>query len=131
MKCYEFLASLRDGGGFETLAEAENTATAVLAVLGSRLEAGERKDLASQLPEPLDAALHHDPDPERGAGTFGVSEFLDRVAAELNTSPERAREHARAVLTTLAHGVTGGQLNQLVTQLQPGYAALFGKPELS
>lgn len=35
------------------------------------------------------------------------------------------------MLTTVADAVTGGQLNQVLTQLPASYAELFGKPELS
>lgn len=38
---------------------------------------------------------------------------------------------SRAVLTTLGEAVTGGQLNHVLTQLTPGYAPLFGKPDLA
>ena len=63
--------------------------------------------------------------------TYGEREFLRRVAIRLGATEETAIWDASAVLTTLAEAVTGGQLNQLLTQLPSGYAVLFGKPDLS
>lgn len=63
------------------------------------------------------------PSEDRPGEPFGVSEFLDRVAAALDGTAESARQDTSAV--------TGGELNNLLTQLQLGYAALLGKPELS
>jgi hypothetical protein len=49
----------------------------------------------------------------------------------LGASEEAASWDASAVLSTLGEAVTGGELNQVLTQLQPGYAPLFGKPDLA
>ena len=65
------------------------------------------------------------------AERFGVTEFISRAAEALGTSEEAARGDVSAVLTTVGEAVTGGQLNQILTQLQPGYAELFGKPDLA
>jgi hypothetical protein len=35
------------------------------------------------------------------------------------------------VLSTLADAISGGELNQLLSQLPSGYATLFGRPGLS
>jgi uncharacterized protein (DUF2267 family) len=68
-------------------------------------------------------------------GEYGdQSEARQVTAVVLNTLGERlagGERDASAVLSTVADAVTGGQLNQVLTQLQPGYATLFGKPELS
>jgi uncharacterized protein (DUF2267 family) len=128
VKAHEFLANVRERGEYADQAEAEQVSQAVLGILGGRLGGGEAKDIASQLPEGLQSALL-DADPAGQA--FGVEEFLLRVGAALDTSAETAKWDASAVLTTLAEAVTGGQLNQVLTQLQPGYAVLFGKPELT
>lgn len=44
---------------------------------------------------------------------------------------ETAERDSRTLLTTVARSASGGRLNQLLSQLPSGYAALFGKPELS
>ncbi|GAB3292089.1 DUF2267 domain-containing protein [Parasphingorhabdus pacifica] len=62
----------------------------------------------------------------------GVEEFLREVATRLGTaSIETARWDTSAVLSTLAEGISGGELNQLISDLPSGYAPLFGHPELA
>jgi len=53
------------------------------------------------------------------------------LAVDLSATEETARWDASAVLTTLADAITGGQLNQLLSQLATEFATLFGKPELA
>lgn len=127
MKAHEFLARVRDQGAYPSQAEAERVTRIVLKLLAQRLDPGEVKDLAAQLPEPLQDVLAADGRQER----FGVEEFLRRVAAELGVGVETARWDASAVLTTVADAVSGGELNQVLTQLPAGYAVLFGKPDLA
>ncbi len=128
MKADEFLGAVRERGEYTDRAEAEQVSRTVLSVLGQRLAGGEPRSLAAQLPVELQDAL---PQNERPGESFGVSEFLERVAAVLNSTVESARWDTSAVLSTVADAVTGGELNKVLTQLQPAYAALFGKPELS
>lgn len=128
MKAHEFYAQVRDRGEYETADEAERVTTAVLGLLGERLAGGEGKDLAAQLPPelkpPLEGAV------SSGQG-FGVEEFLSRAAVALGASEETARWDVSAVLSTVAEAVSGGEVNQILTQLQPAYATLFGKPDLA
>lgn len=139
MKTDEFYAKVRERGNYESVAEAERVTNAVLGLLGRRLAGGEAKDLAAQLPpevqQPLlavRAEAGESSADERSAGDgFGVEEFLTRAASELDATAETAKWDTSAVLTTVAEAITGGELNQVLTQLQPGYAELFGKPELS
>ena len=127
MRYDEFLAKVRDRGEYADQAEADRTTRVVLGLLGRRLVDGERKDLAAQLPGELqDAVLTADPQE-----AFGVEEFLRRLAHQLSASDDTARWDASAVLTTLAEAVSGGELNQILTQLPAGYAPLFGKPDLA
>lgn len=128
MKAHEFYAKVRERGSYADTDEAQRVASAVLGLLGERLAGGESKDLAAQLPPELQQPLL-DATPS-GEG-FGVEQFLSRAAERLGTSPETAKWDASAVLTTVAEAVTGGQVNQLLTQLQPGYAELFGHAELA
>ena len=128
MQDHEFLAKVRERGNYGDQAEAENVTRAVLGVLAGRLAGGEAEHVAAQLPERLrDAVSGVD---EAGAG-YGVEEFLSRVASTLGTSPEVAKWDASAVLTTVGEAVTGGPLNQVLSQLPSSYAELFGKPELA
>ena len=127
MRYDEFLAKVRERGEYADRSEADRTTRAVLGLLGQRLVDGERKDLAAQLPGELqDAVLTALPQE-----AFGVEEFLRRVAQELSATEETARWDASAVLTTLAESVSGGELNQILTQLPAGFAPLFGKADLA
>src|SRR2546421_9543127 len=123
----EFLARVRERGEYADQQEAERITRAVLGVLAGRLNPGEVKDLAAQLPRQAAAAL-------AGAGSaevFGVQEFLRRVAAATGASEKTAEWDASAVLCTVADAISGGELNDVLTQLPSGYAVLFGKPTLS
>lgn len=127
MRYDEFLAKVREHGEYADQVEADRTTRLVLGLLGRRLVDGERKDLAAQLPGELqDAVLTAAPQE-----AFGVEEFLRRLAHQLPATEETARWDASAVLTTLAEAVSGGELNQILTQLPAGYAPLFGKPDLA
>ncbi|WP_159940972.1 MULTISPECIES: DUF2267 domain-containing protein [unclassified Nocardiopsis] len=125
----EFLKEVRELGEYETREEAEQVSHAVLGVLAPRLQANGAEHLVAQLPEPLGDAIRQGELLE--AESFGVEEFLNRVAAATGARPKTAEWDASAVLTTVAHRITGGQLNHILSQLPSGYAALFGKPELS
>lgn len=124
----EFLAKVRERGQYTDRAEAEHVTGVVLGLLGSRLTRGEAEDLASQLPAEMKGLVLEGPEVP---GAVGVEDFVALVAEKLETSKEPARRDAIAVMTTLAESVSGGQLNQVLSQLPSGYAALFGKPELT
>lgn len=124
----EFLTKVRERGQYTDRAEAERVTGVVLGLLGSRLTEGEAKDLASQLPAEMKGLVLSGPE---APGAVGVEDFVALAAEKLETSNETARWDASAVLTTLAESVSGGQLNQVLSQLQSGYAELFGKPDLA
>jgi uncharacterized protein (DUF2267 family) len=50
---------------------------------------------------------------------------------ETGATESTARWDASAVLSTVADAVSGGELNDVLTQLPSGYAVLFGKSALS
>jgi uncharacterized protein (DUF2267 family) len=128
MKANEFYAQVRDRGEYETAGEAERVTTTVLGLLGERLAGGEGKDLAAQLPAELKPPLQG---AESSGHGFGVEEFLSRAAQALGATEETARWDVSAVLSTVADAVSGGEVNQILTQLQPAYALLFGRPDLA
>lgn len=128
MRADEFLARVRERGDFQNQDEAREITEAVLRVLSTRITGGEAEDLAAQLPEPLDRPLWEAPE---GAEAYGVHEFLDRVAESTGARPRTAEWDASAVLSTVGEAVSGGEFNQLITQLPSGYAPLFGEPQLA
>lgn len=124
MQYDEFISQVNNEANLGTTDRAERITTVVLEVLGQRLSGGEADDLAAQLPaelkEPLD---RHTGDAE----AFDVDDFLRRIADQEGegTSPEHARNYARAVLTTVARTVSAGELDNLRSQLPAGYGALM------
>ncbi|GHD92814.1 hypothetical protein GCM10010508_47140 [Streptomyces naganishii JCM 4654] len=60
-----------------------------------------------------------------------MEEFCQRVAERTNARPRTAEWDASAVLSGLAEAVSGGELNQIISQLPSGYATLFGKADLA
>lgn len=128
MKQHEFMAKVRERGQYGGSRDAEQATMTVLAVLGDRLAAGEHAHLASQLPGELQDVLLRSGDEGE---SLGVEEFVSRLAKQLGTSQDAARSDAVAVLSTVAEAVTGGRLSQVLSQLQAGYAELFGLAGLS
>ena len=129
MKYDEFLARVRERGEYMDNDEAAHVTNAVLEVLAQRISPGEVRDLASQLPGPLGQVLVNAA-PQQ-ARSFGIEEFLRRVAERTGARPRTAEWDAGAVLSTLGGAVTGGELNQIISQLPSSYAALFGKADLA
>jgi uncharacterized protein (DUF2267 family) len=127
MRYDEFLCRVKERGEYADMQEAEAVARTVLGRLAERLDPGEADDLAAQLPVPAAAMLVSREGP---AEAFGVREFLDRVAVATNATEATAQWDVSAVLTTVAEAVSGGELNDVLTQLPSGYAVLFGKPTM-
>jgi uncharacterized protein (DUF2267 family) len=119
MKYDEFLAAIRERGEYTDIAEAERVARVILSAFAARLNPDEVDDLAAQLPPEAAEML--------SVQRFGVEEFLRRVAAGTGATERTAEWDAGAVLSTVADAVSGGELNDVLTQLPSGYAALFGR----
>lgn len=125
----EFLARVRERGEYTSRDEAETITREVLHVLAQRITPGEAADLAAQLPASLQPVLTSNGHTQ--AEAFGIKEFYERVAARTGARPRTALWDASAVLSTLADAVSGGELNQIISQLPSGYATLFGKADLA
>ncbi|MFI7607782.1 DUF2267 domain-containing protein [Micromonospora sp. NPDC049366] len=93
---------------------------AVLQTLAERLTGGEMLDLAAQLPRPLQVVVKPAPGDE-SAQRFGAAEFVARVAQRAGVTEPAARDAARAVFTTLREAVSGGEFDDVVTQLPRDY----------
>ena len=91
---------------------------ATLRTLGDRLTAGEAYDLAAQLPAPLQTPLR--PQTE-AAQLFDAHEFIRRTAQRTGLSEAAARNGVRAVFTTLREAITGGEFDDIMTQLPQRY----------
>ncbi|WP_446214097.1 DUF2267 domain-containing protein [Micromonospora sp. IBSANI012] len=93
---------------------------ATLETLAERLTGGEVLDLASQLPAPLQLVLKPGPSIE-AAQRFGAGEFVARVAQRAGIDETAAREAVRAVFITLREALSGGEFDDVVTQLPRDY----------
>lgn len=129
MKYDQFLAEVRHRGEYSDSDEAARVSQAVLEVLASRVTPTEANDLAAQLSGPLGEVVSRSGGSQ--AATFGVDEFCQRVADRTGTEPRTAERDASTVLSTVADSVSGGELNDLISQLPSGYAVLFGRADLS
>jgi uncharacterized protein (DUF2267 family) len=128
MRYDQFLAQVRERGEYADRQEAEQTTRVVLGVLADRLTSQEAGDLAAQLPDEAAGTLTGNagrPEP------FGVHEFLRRVAEATGATERTAQWDASAVLSTVADGTSGGEINDVLTQLPSGYAVLFGRSSVS
>jgi uncharacterized protein (DUF2267 family) len=94
----------------------------VLATFAERIAGGEAKDLAAQLPDPAAEPLRGaDDDPH----AIPADEFVRRIAAILHEPEQIAREHARAVLTTVREAVTADEWEDTMAELPREYERLL------
>ena len=123
----DFIATVRDRGEYLSVEEADQVTRTVLHQLGQRLGA-HAPHLAAQLPRELKDAVASS---DGNAHSHGVHAFLRDLSSQLNATGETARWDASAVLSTTADAVSGGELNQILSQLPAAYAPLFGKADLT
>ncbi|SCF08297.1 Uncharacterized conserved protein, DUF2267 family [Micromonospora viridifaciens] len=128
MKYQEFVARVRERGEYDDAAEAQQVISVVVTCLAERLTPDEARQLGSQLPPEMGDVLKS---AAGGAQRIGVTEFLRKVSDGIGATERTAEWDASAVLSTIADAVSGGELNDVVTQLPSGYAALFGRPNVS
>ncbi|TDC77841.1 DUF2267 domain-containing protein [Micromonospora sp. KC606] len=96
---------------------------ATLETLAERLTGGEVLDLATQLPVPLRLVLRPSPSTE-AADRFGAAEFVARVGRRAGVDEAVARDAVRAVFTTLREAISGGEFDDVVTQLPRDYRGM-------
>jgi uncharacterized protein (DUF2267 family) len=124
MKGEQFTAEVRNLAELDSNEDAEKAIRATLETLKERLAGNEPWNLAAQLPPEIAVFVE-------GAGgreAFSVQEFYERVAQKEGTKSEEAVKHARAVATVLQMAVSGGELEDVRSQLGNDYEELFGQP---
>lgn len=124
MQEHEFVAAVKESLDLPDNRSAERAVRATLGVLGQRLEGGEAKDLAAQLPGSLKEMLPSDGPGER----FDVDTFYERVAAQEGdgVTVAQARQHARAIAKGLETALSDGEWNDFTSQLPKDYADFLG-----
>jgi uncharacterized protein (DUF2267 family) len=106
-----------------TFAPAERATRAVLETLAERIDRGEARDLAAQLPPELSPWIATTT-PAEG---FNVDEFVRRVAEREDVDPERAERHTRAVFGALSRAVDRREYDQMAAQLSKDYSPLLAR----
>jgi uncharacterized protein (DUF2267 family) len=101
--------------------QAEPLMKAVLSALADRLTGGEADDVASQLPKGIkEAMIPSTPEAE----TFGLGEFIERIARRAGVTTEQAEVGARAVMKTLREAITEGEFKDMTAQLPEDFGQL-------
>ncbi|MEV4824228.1 DUF2267 domain-containing protein [Micromonospora sp. NPDC049275] len=105
--------------------EAVRSVQAVLSVLGERLAGQEADHLAAQLPDRLNGSVTRNPQGRR----WDIGDFLKHVGdREQVANADQVRQHAQAVLRTVAEALDDDQRHDLLAQLPGGITDLFGVP---
>ena len=124
MKGEQFIAEVRNLAELDTNEDAQKAIRSTLETLKERLAGNEPSNLAAQLPPEIAPYVEG----EGGREAFSVQEFYERVAQkEGTTNSEEAVKHARAVATVLQTAVSGGELEDVRSQLGNDYEELFGQ----
>jgi uncharacterized protein (DUF2267 family) len=127
MKGEQFIAEVKNLAELGNTEEAQKATHTTLETLKERLAGDEPSHLAAQLPPEIAPYVE-------GAGgreAFPVEEFYDRVAQKEGVGRDEAVRHARAVATVLQTAVTGGEIDDVRSQLGDDYMELFGQPGAS
>ena len=123
MKSEQLIAEVKNLAELDSDEDAQKAIGATLETLKKRLAGNEPSNLAAQLPPEIAPYMEGD----GGRESFSVEEFYDRVARKEGTSNDEAIRHARAVATVLQTAVTGGEIENIRSQLGNGYEELFGQ----
>ena len=127
MKGEQFIAEVKNLAELDTNEDAQKATRATLETLKERLAGNEPSNLAAQLPPEIAPYVEGD----GGREAFSLEEFYDRVAQKQGVDHDEAVRHARAVATVVQTSVTGGELDDVRSQLGDDYEELFEQPGAS
>ncbi|MGN9809272.1 DUF2267 domain-containing protein [Micromonospora sp. BQ11] len=124
MEYEQLISTVRQRAGLSD-EEAARSVQAVLSVLGERLAGREADHLAAQLPDRVDRYVTRNPRGRR----WDVGDFL-RIVGEREqcADADLVRQHAQAVLRTVADALDDDERADLLAQLPGGIVDLFGVP---
>lgn len=109
--------------------EAERAAVAVLCTLENRIQPEESQDMEAQLPHKLQELLSHCRQGKQQAPQrFDKAAFVERIAVELDVTPEQAESLARRVFATVRDQISDGESQDIEGQLPPDIADLWRAP---
>lgn len=125
----ELIDAVQEAGQYATRAEAERITRIVLSALGGHVTGDERVDLARALPTEAARVIASQIPATR---PLTAAEFVDSVATRIEgATPATARWDVSSVLSVLRHRIGEPLLTRILAELPPGYALLFGVPELT
>ena len=122
MQMYEFVGQVQHGARLASMEQALIATRATLETLAERLGADDSRHLAAQLPEGIGQYLDGR---DAVAEDFSSDEFLKRISAREGVEAPAADYHARAVLDTLRHALSSGEIRNVLGHLPADYARLF------
>ncbi|SDZ44339.1 Uncharacterized conserved protein, DUF2267 family [Micromonospora pattaloongensis] len=114
----EFLALVATRSGLSSQ-QATAVTQATLTTLAERIDGGEARDLASQLPAGLRAYAFG---ASESSDRFGLDVFLARVSGRAGLDGDRARDGVTAVFDVLRDALGPSAYEQAVAQLPAQYA---------
>lgn len=124
----DFVAAVMRRAGADR-GDAEDATSAVLEILAERISGGQVEDLELELAVELHPPLERGNGRTDGAATpLSLEEFLQGVAALEDTTPQSARDHARAVFATLREAVTEDEFSDMTAQLPREYRRVLAPP---
>jgi uncharacterized protein (DUF2267 family) len=124
----DLVEAVREAGQYSTTAEAERVIRIVMSALGGHVTGDERVDLARALPEEAARVVASQIPATR---PLTAAEFVDTIAARIQgATPATARWDVSSVLSVLPPLLGDDLVDRILTELPPGYALLFGRPQL-
>ncbi|WP_221043148.1 DUF2267 domain-containing protein [Mycobacterium senriense] len=120
MRYEEFISSVAERSGLFA-GDAVAVTRATLTTLAERISGGEARDLAAELPSPLQDALLPT---EEEAEAFSFDEFIDRVAERSGRDAETAETAVDAVMATIHDAVTQAEFDDVLSQLPTEFQRL-------
>jgi uncharacterized protein (DUF2267 family) len=124
----QMLERVRYEGAHPTREEAEKVVCAVLTAFGHQLKGAERRELTAKLPQEAAAFFSSDMPTKEPLTGWG---FVKDLASHTGGTAATTRWGVGTVLGVVAK-LAGEELTRrILTQLPHGYAALFGRAELT
>jgi uncharacterized protein (DUF2267 family) len=123
----EFLQRVADRAAVDAQ-DARRVTEAVLETLAERIAGGEVDDLIARLPVALHEPLKRGRERSGGKATrMSLDEFVERVAEREGVDLDNARDHVRAVLTTLREAVGDEEWVDVTVQLPDEYRSVLAR----
>jgi uncharacterized protein (DUF2267 family) len=121
MEYEKFIKLIQERGQIEQFGVAERAASAVMEVLGEHLDEEQAISIARQLPTHIrDAILTNNV-----ASSFGLDEYIRRVADREEIGPQDAEYHIRAVFSVMPDAISLDKAQDAVAQLPADIRALL------